>query len=145
MQSCYAKQKCTREKLVYFSWHIERDKNGSRHFQTHFLAWELFHFDANFTGICSEGSNQLKACQTLIGTDKGLAPIRQQVTIWTKYGIVSWRIYASLGIELTKALLQFYFQLILEEVAAIEALTGVGILCLSATTIYLLNRLLYNR
>ena len=80
---------------------------------------------------------------TVIGTDNGLVPIRQQVIIWAKYDIVYWRIYASLGInELTKALLQFYFQLILDEVAAIEALTGVGILRLSATIIYLLNVML---
>ena len=28
-----------------------------------------------------------------IGSDNGLAPIRQQVIIWTKHGIVYWRIY----------------------------------------------------
>ena len=44
--------------------------------------------------------------------------------------------------ELTKALLQFYFQLILDEVTAIEALTGVGILRISVNIIYLLNRML---
>ena len=79
-----------------------------------------------------------KSMLILIGADNGLAPIRQQVIIWTKYDRVYWQMYASLDIdELTKALLQFYFQLILDEVAAIEALTGVGILRIYMTIIYL--------
>ena len=29
----------------------------------------------------------------------GLAPTRRQAIIWTKYGLVYWRIYASLGLN----------------------------------------------
>ena len=48
--------------------------------------------DSNFTEVCSQGSN----CQySIISSDNGFAPARQQAIIWTNDGLI-WRcIYAS--------------------------------------------------
>ena len=36
---------------------------------------------------------------TSIGSNNGLAPNRRKTIIWTKYGLIYWRIYASLGLN----------------------------------------------
>ena len=46
--------------------------------------------------MCSLGSNwQL----TIIGSDNGLSPNRQQAIIWTNEGLVYWPMYVSLGLN----------------------------------------------
>ena len=35
----------------------------------------------------------------IIGSDNGLAPNKRQAIIWTNYGLVSWRKYASRGLN----------------------------------------------
>ena len=77
--------------------HIEAETNWPpfrrRHFQTHFLEWKLSYFNSNFTEICSQRFN----CQYAnIGSDNGLARSRPQAIMWTKDGLVYWRIYESL-------------------------------------------------
>ena len=52
-------------------------------------------FDWNFAEICTLWSNW----QVCIGSGNGLAPVRQQIIIWTIDGMVYWRIYASLGLN----------------------------------------------
>ena len=42
--------------------------------------------------MCSSGFNWY----VIIGSDNGLAPNRRQAIIWTNGGLVYWRIYASL-------------------------------------------------
>ena len=46
--------------------------------------------------ICSLGFNQEYSS---FGSDNGLAPTRRQAIIWTNDVLVSWRIYASLGLN----------------------------------------------
>ena len=51
----------------------------------HFREWILLYFDENFIEICSPGSNQEYSS---IGSDNGLALVRQQAIIWTNDGLV---------------------------------------------------------
>ena len=47
-------------------------------------------------------------------SDNGLAPNRWQAIIWTKDGIVNWRIYASLGLnESNRIMVQLNFLYVL--------------------------------
>ena len=70
-----------------------------RHFQMHFLEWKCMNFDWNFTEVCSWGSNWQ---YSIISSDNGLAPTRQQAIIWANVDIIHRHLYVSLGLnELT--------------------------------------------
>ena len=65
----------------------------------HYLEWQWYNYDSNFTEICSQESNWQWAG---IGLDNGLAPDRRQAIIWTNADPIHRRIYAALwGDELT--------------------------------------------
>ena len=49
--------------------------------------------------ICSSVSNWQ---YIIIDLDNVLAPIRRQVIIWTSDGLINWRIYATLGLNVLK-------------------------------------------
>ena len=54
----------------------------------------------DFTEFSAKGSHSQYSST---GSDKGLVPKRRQAIIWTRGGLVYWRIYASLGLnELTE-------------------------------------------
>ena len=65
-----------------------------RHFQMNFLVWKSLYFDSTSTEICTKGSNSKYSS---IGSGNGLTPNRREDIIWTNYGLVHWRITASLG------------------------------------------------
>ena len=50
----------------------------------HFFEWRLLYFDENFFEICSQGSNKQ---YYIIGSDNGLASVRQQAIILTNDGL----------------------------------------------------------
>ena len=66
-----------------------------------FFQSKCMNFASDFTQICSQGSNQQNSSS---GSDNGLVPIRRQAIIWTNYGLVYWRIYASLGLNELKTI-----------------------------------------
>ena len=91
----------TRKKFQRFHIDTKWPPFRRRHFQVHFLQRKLLKFEYNFTELCSGGTN----CQHgSICSDNGLPPNSLQAIIWTKVGMLYWRIYASLGHnELTDA------------------------------------------
>ena len=81
-----------------------RPRQKCRHFADNifkgiFLNEDMFEYQLKFHCIFSLGSNQWYAN---IGSDNGLAPIRRQTIIWTNDGLVCWRIYASLSLNVLK-------------------------------------------
>ena len=67
-----------------------------RHVQMHFLVWNLFYFDFDFTGTCPQGFNEQLAN---IISDNDLVPNREQAIIGTNTSLVYWRP----GARLTRA------------------------------------------
>ena len=67
---------------------------------TYFPEWKCINFDFDFTGVCSQRSNEQYSST---GSDNGLVPARQQAIIWNNDSLVYWSIYPSLGLnKLTK-------------------------------------------
>ena len=56
----------------------------------------MLYCDINLIDVWSYGLNEQRAS---IGSDDGLAPMRQQAIIWTNDGLLHWSIYASRGYE----------------------------------------------
>ena len=57
---------------------------------------EIAYFYPNLAEICSQRLYLTQAC---IGSDNALAPNRRQSFIWTKDGVVYWRIYVSFDLD----------------------------------------------
>ena len=65
----------------------------------HFREWKILYLDKNCTDVCPQGANWQSSS---IGLNNGLAPNRRQAIIWTNADPINWRIYATLGDELTQ-------------------------------------------
>ena len=79
-------------RLTYWGWH-----DGHHFADNNFdfiSSCETVVFQIKFIWVCSKGSSQQ---QSVFGSYNGLVPNRRQVTIWTKYDIVYWTIYAPHG------------------------------------------------
>ena len=82
--------------IILTHWGRDKMTNISQMIFSNTFSWN---FNSNLTEICSLGSNQQ---QSSIGSDNGLALIRQQAIIWANDGLAYWCIYRSLGLnELT--------------------------------------------
>ena len=83
---------------------ILRPRRNGRRFAddiSNAFPWKhLVYIDQNFTEICFQGTNQ----QAISGSDNSLASIRRQGFIWIIDGLAYWRIYASLGLDELKVL-----------------------------------------
>ena len=79
---------------------------GKRYFQVHFHDTKYCYFDSYLTNVCSHVSNYQKS---VINSDDGLAPNKQQAIIWTNDSrLVYWHIYVS--VELSELILYMYGQ-----------------------------------
>ena len=67
-----------------------------RQFQMPFYARKRLHIDSNFIGICFQGSSWQYAN---IASDNGLTPTRRQTFIWNHDGLICWRIYVPLDLD----------------------------------------------
>ena len=81
--------------------HLLLDKmaNISQTIFSNAFSWMKFFVFWSKLSVCSQGANWKSSS---IGLDNGLAPNKRQAIIWTNADPINWRIYATLGDELTQ-------------------------------------------